>query len=136
MHPFSVAERGWIPKALTLIDEGGLAFEIAVGGEDAKKIVTQIQDVTSRLPILEIFKTVKRHFPLVGSIPVDPVMVVPILASIGALGGAAGAAAFVAGVAVSRGYEIAFRMDLGKLFDPSDDRMAIQLTPPKTKKKR
>jgi hypothetical protein len=127
MNKFSVSDMAWVPKALKAIDLGeGVC--VSVTGPDAKLIMQHVQDITARLPIMSLFNAVQRFVPAVGAVHIDPLVVVPVLASLGALGAAAGSVAFVAGVGVAHGMKLAFTYDMGSLLDPMDDALSITLT--------
>lgn len=128
----SVSQQGWMSDALGDLDAGE-AVQITVSGKDALAIVSAVQTLPSRLPVLNMFSTLAsslKTFVFAGMINVPGDMIIPVLTALGALGGAVGSVAFVGGVAVSRGYRVGLMLDLGAFFDPTDDKVVFTMSPP------
>jgi hypothetical protein len=123
----SISSEGWIPKALEAINRKG-DVTLVVTGPAVMQIIHRVQEVANKLPFLDMWKVVQRLIPVAGQLPIDPTMIVPVLAAVGGLGGAAGSAAFVATVGIAHGMTVAFDLAPGAILDPTDDALRLVLT--------
>jgi len=133
MTTYAISDTGWISNVSSDI-EANEPFSILVSGKAANDIIQRTSEISHKLANFSMFKkglAAALHLvPGMSVLPVAPEVLMAVLAAIGALGGAVGAVATCAGIACSHNYSLALKYNFGKLFDPTDDSIEFQLTPP------